>query len=458
MDLAVAEGESEFRGPDGKVVPWSKAVSFRVLRRWKGTSTDRFILFGRLVPQREPGWSLTHWVNDQGEIEPFESVREGWSSTPTGMTSCDPPALGVKAGQTYVVLREADGRLLGAVRYHPGGRAIRGTAISEANLWPDHDWARQMSYTAEASKLGPPAAPVGTPDPTHATVRFRDPVTAAVATDILRRAGAQPFAVALIRSGVTSDYRLGTDQAWLGIIADAAAWASRSRTGSSILQTQAGSLVEAYSVSSVTNDTTKREHARMVLALAQAAAEQGPALVSSVSFIGGSAVEHALSVRPEVADVVPATSIRGLVSTAPPLALMAGNPLPQLEPVELHRRLTAIAARAVLPSAFEGSWRLVGSYESDFGEEVMTLTFRTGNVTATFPCIPAVTGTYKLEGQALEIAMPKPSLKACPQRHSFWTADFFFGDSEVMTARLRGDELLLIGNGGEYRFTRGPAA
>ena len=122
--------------------------------------------------------------------------------------------------------------------------------------------------------------------------------------------------------------------------------------------------------------------------------------------------------------------------------------------MELHGRLAAIAGRGIPPKALEGSWRLVGTYESQFDEEVMTLTFRNGSVTASFPCIPPVVGTYKLEGQAIEIAMPKPSLKACPQRNSFWTADYFLGDSKLMTARLSGDKLVLIGNGGEYRFTR----
>ena len=454
VDLAVAERESPFRGPDGKIVPWSKAISFRVLRRWKGASADRFILFGGVVDERAPSWSLGHWVDEEGRIEPFESVHEAWSSAPVGMNSCDPPALGVKVGQTYLVLREADGRLLGAVQYHTGGRHVRGTAIAEAALWPDNEWARQMSYIAEVPTTGPATVPEGVSDPTGATVRFRRPLAAAGATELLRRAAARPFAVTLIRNGVTSDYRLGTDQAWIGIIADGAAWAGRSRTDPSILQAQARAIVDAYAVSSVTNDTAKREHARMVLALAQAPPESGPALVSSVSFIGGPAVQRALAARPEVADVVPASVIRGRLLTAPPLGSAPTNPLPQMEPIQLHRRLAAIAGRAILPSTIEGSWRFVGSYESDFKEEVMTLTFRKGVVTATFPCIPAVTGTYRLEGQALEMAIPKPSLKPCPQRQSFWTADYFFGDSQVVTARLTGDKLLLTGSGGEYRFAR----
>jgi hypothetical protein len=458
VDLAVAEGESQFRGPDGKIVPWSNAVSFRVLRRWKGASADRFILFGSVADEKAPGWSLGHWVDDEGRVEPFESVREAWSSTPVGMNSCDPPALTVRVGQTYLILREADGRLLGAVQYHPGGRAVRGTAIAEAALWPDNDWARQMSYTVEAPTAAPASAPGGELDPTRATVRFRRPLTAAAATDLLRRAGAQPFAVTLIRNVVTSDYRLGSEQAWLGIIADGAAWAGRSATDRSIVQAQARAIVDAYTVSSVANDTAKREHARMVLALAQAPPEKESALVSSVSFIGGSSVRLALAARPEVADVVPARVVRGRVWTAPPLGLVPGDPLPQIGSIELHRRLAAIAGRAIPPSAIEGSWRLVGSYETDFAEEVMTVTFRKGVVTATFPCTPAVTGTYRLEGQALEMAMPKPLFEACPQRNSFWTADYFFGDSQVLTTRLAGDKLLLIGNGGEYRFARGQAS
>lgn len=453
IDVAMAEGASDVRGPDGKP-SISKALNFRVIDRWKGNSPDRFILFGWVPPKpaEQPQWSMTHWVDDQGRVEPYESVRESTVAMPAGGTSCDPSALAVTPGRIYLVYREADGRLLGAVPYHEGSMARRGTPIVEVGLWPDNDWARELHIGAYVHRT---AFPAQTRDPSRATVRFRKPMDAKRVSELLRRANAQPFAVTMVRGGVTSEYRLDANQAWPGILADAAAWGSSARTDPAMVRAQAAALVDAYPARDLTNDGMKQLMARKLLALAEAPAEKGPPLIHSVAIVGDANVQRALVSRPEVAEVTPAPRIRDRAASGPVTATPGpGEILDQAAGVPLHRRLSKIAGRDPPPSAIEGSWKLVGTSHEDYTDDVMTLTFSGGRVELRSPCIPEVTGSYGFEGLVLEIDMAKQSVKACPQRSSYWLADYFFGDSQALTVRLRGDALTLVGTGGEYRFAR----
>lgn len=458
VDVVMAEGASDVRQPDGKPAV-SKALSFRVLDRWKGNSPDRFILFGWIPPKVSdiPAWSITHWVDDQGRVEPFESVRESTVAMPAGMTSCDPSALAVTPGRIYIVYREADGRLLGAVTYHDGNSPRRGTSIVEAGLWPENDWARELHIGAayEGRKRPQPQ----TIDPARTIVRFRRPITAARATELLRRAGARPYAVTMVRGGVRSEYRLDAGQAWLGIVADAADWAKAQQTDQTLIKAQARALIDKYAVRDVSNDAAKHQVARKLIEVGTARVEKGPALVESVAVVGGEAVRRVLAALPEVAEIVAAARIRGrVVSGQVPVEAVPSGAWQQDEGLPLYRRLAKFAGRDLPPTAIEGGWKLFGtSYENYAPDDVMTLTFKDGRVRLASPCIPATTGTYRFDGTVLEIEMEKQSVKSCPQRSSYWLAEYWFGDNKVLTVRRKGDALTLIGTGGEYIFHRVPS-
>ena len=454
VDVAMAEGASDIRQPDGKPAV-SKALSFRVLDRWKGNSPDRFILFGWVPPKPSdgPAWSMTHWVDEQGRVEPFESIRESTVAMPPGMTSCDPPALAVTPGRIYIVYREADGRLLGAVDYHQGNSARRGTSIVESRLWPDNDWARELNIGAayHGRKTALPQAV----DPARAIVRFRQPIAAARASELLRRAGAQSYAVTMVRDGVRSEYRLDAGQAWPGIVADAAAWAGAARTDPAMIRAQAAALVDAYAVRDLSNDAAKHQMAQKLMALGAADAETGPALVEWVAVVGNEGVRRALAALPEVAEVAAPARIRGRVASGPvPVEAVPSGAWRQEDGPLLYRRLAKFAGRGLPLSAIEGSWKLVGTSYENYTDDVMTLTFADGRVSLASPCIPATTGTYRYDGVVLEIEMEKQSVKACPQRSSYWLADYWFGDNKMLTMRRKDDALTLIGTGGEYIFHR----
>ncbi|GAA4715678.1 hypothetical protein H9L13_05650 [Sphingomonas lutea] len=449
IDLAMAEGAADVRGPDGKVSPWAKAISFRVIDRWKGQSSDRFILFGGLDGSNGPGWSLSHWVDDKGRIEPWESVREASALPPAGMTSCDPPALMAKAGQTYVVLREADGRLLGAVEFHAGAHARRGTAIAAAPLWPNDDWARQLSYLREPPRTSaiPADAPVA---PRHAFVRFRRALDATAVSRLLGQAKAIPFSATLVRNGVSADYRLGSDIAYDGLITDAARWAGARTTNPALLKAHVATLLDTIAVRDLANDSAWMTYARAILALLDAPAEAGLPRFTTVGIVGDDAIWRRLAVLPEVAEVTPARLVRGRIADA---FRSQSASLPTVTAIEAHRRLTGIAGQDLPPSAITGRWRMTGGDTLEFGEKVLTLDLREGRAVAAMPCARAE-GSYRFAGRVLELTLPKPDLSSCPKNQDHWYPAFLFDTDGVITVRPAGDRLEFVHSGGTFHFRR----
>ncbi|HEX6662021.1 MAG TPA: hypothetical protein VF067_09160, partial [Sphingomicrobium sp.] len=276
---------------------------------------------------------------------------------------------------------------------------------------------------------------------------------AATVSDLLRRSGASPFGVTLVRGGVTSDYRLNGDLAYPRIIDDAAAWASSAKTVRPVIERQARMLIDAYPARDVMNDTAKQILARSILALAEAPPEVGPALVTAVAVVVDGEARRALAARPEVADVIPAALIRKRVATAPPLGIPASVALPDVKPLELHRRLTVIAGRSVPESAVEGRWRMTGGDATSFGQQVFVLELKNGRATATMPCARSE-GPYGFAGQVLELTLPKPSFASCPKTQDYWYPAFLFDTDGVMTVRPAGNRLDLIANSGTFHFRR----
>ena len=450
IDLAIAEGAADVRTPDGKVTPWAKAISFRVIDRWKGQSPDRFILFGEVAAAGDKGWSVTHWVDDQGRVDPFESVREASVVPAVGMNSCDPPTLTPLVGQTYVVLREADGRLLRAVEFHPGSPPRSGTAIAAAPLWPNDEWGRQLSYLRAVPALDPTSA--STPiDPSHATVRFRRPLDLAAVERLLGQTKAAPFAATLLRGTTTSEYRLDSKLAWPGLVSDAARWAEDRATEPELLKAQSAKLVDAISVRELTTDTAWLIHARSVVALADAAAETGPARFVTIGVVADAAVQRALAADPDVAEVIPARLVRARVATAP--ARAAASPLPDVAALDAYRRLTAIAGKELPEQAITGRWRMTGADSMTLADKVFTLEMRNGKAIATMPCARSQ-GTYRFAGRVLELRLPKPDLSNCPKNQNYWYPAYLFDTDGVVTVKPNGETVDFVVNNGTFHFRR----
>ena len=111
-------------------------ITLRTIARFKGNSADRFTVFGgplTFSPDKERVLTapLQHFTNERGQVTPFSYMEERPSSLfsqadgdppppPPPMTSCSPPGLVAETGRFYVVLRDADGRVLNRLTMSDG--------------------------------------------------------------------------------------------------------------------------------------------------------------------------------------------------------------------------------------------------------------------------------------------------------------------------------------------------
>jgi hypothetical protein len=450
VDLAVAERADRLRGPDGRPLP-TAAITFRVLRRLKGDSPDRFFLFGRSLAALDPSAKasdLRHWVDPEGRVYPFTNARELPARGREMMTSCDPPDIEARAGRVYLVFREADGRLLGSLPFHPGQRPAEGYAFADVGLAPDSPWARHVPHPEYRRR----PEPDGVPDEAHGLLIFKSPVPAGTAEALARRAGAVPFAVTVMRGASRADYRLGTELAWPGLIGDAVTWASRNRTDSAGLRELARQAVDAWSAYDLGTDTAKREYALDLLGLAEPE-PVGQPLVAGFAFRGGAAVRRVLAASQEVAMVQPAVRIRDRlgappVASAPPSIPPAADPFAEV----LHQRLAALAGREVADAAVAGAWQLADVDGIPIPRDTLRLRLDGGKLSGTLSC-SSFAGRYRLVGLTMTFDAPKPSLATCAKRDTDWLGEGFWAEP-VATVRSTGAELVLARGNARYRFVR----
>ena len=113
-------------------------IALRTIARFKGNSADRFTVFGgplTFSPDRERIFNapLQHFTSETGQVTPFSYTEERPSlllpqatapgsppPPPPPMTSCSPPALMAETGRFYVVLRDAEGRVLNRLTMSDG--------------------------------------------------------------------------------------------------------------------------------------------------------------------------------------------------------------------------------------------------------------------------------------------------------------------------------------------------
>lgn len=450
VDLAVAERGEQLRGPGGRAVP-ATAITFRVLRRLKGNSPDRFLLFGRglaaLDADAKPS-DLRHWVDPEGRVYPFVNARELPAMGREMMTSCDPPDVEARTGRTYLIFREADGRLLGPLLFHPGQRPAEGYAFADVGLPADSSWARHVPHPEYRTRPVPDV----TTDDAHGLLLFKAPVTAATAKSLARRAGAAPFAVTVVRGASRAEYRLATELAWLELFDDAVAWAASNRADPAGLRELARRTVDAHSAYDIGTDGAKRDHALDLLALANPGDDAAP-LVAGFAFQGDAAVRRALATSPAVASVQAAARIRGRVG-APPADRIERPSAPSGEPTAevLHQRLAALAGREVADAALAGAWRLTDVDGIAVLADTLRLRLGGGQLSGTLSCRP-FEGRYRLVGLTMTFDAPKPSLATCPKRETDWLGEGFWAEP-VATVRGTGAELVLARGNARYRFVR----
>lgn len=152
-DLVLVEDDGT-RGGDARP---TGIISVRTIARFKGKSADRFTLFGA-PSNKERIFSapLQHFTSETGQVTPFsfseerpsqlfrEPVAEGSPPPPAPpMTSCSPPGLTAETGRFYVVLRDAEGRVLNRLTMSDGRASAPNhpafgfvpVALSDEDFW-----------------------------------------------------------------------------------------------------------------------------------------------------------------------------------------------------------------------------------------------------------------------------------------------------------------------------------
>lgn len=141
-------------------------ITLRTIARFKGNSADRFTVFGSpltLSPDKARIFNapLQHFTSETGQVTPFSYMEERPTllfpratgdppPPPIGLTSCSPPALMAETGRFYVILRDAEGRVLNRLTMsngrtsspnHPAFGFVPAT-LSEEDFWL---WSIRMS-------------------------------------------------------------------------------------------------------------------------------------------------------------------------------------------------------------------------------------------------------------------------------------------------------------------------
>lgn len=141
-------------------------ITLRTIARFKGNSADRFTVFGSPLtfsPDKARIFKapLQHFTSETGQVTPFSYMEERPTllfpratgdppPPPIGLTSCSPPALMAETGRFYVILRDAEGRVLNRLTMsngrasspnHPAFGFVPAT-LSEEDFWL---WSIRMS-------------------------------------------------------------------------------------------------------------------------------------------------------------------------------------------------------------------------------------------------------------------------------------------------------------------------
>lgn len=441
IDIALAEGAGEIVLPPGTHRGMSQMLSFRVIKRLKGQSADRFILFGGLGDAKPGGeWGMTHWVDRQGRIYPHRGVLEGQPALPQGMTSCDPPVLTVALGRLYLVMREADGRLLGSVPYHPG-LAAAGTSITLASEYEPDDFTRQVMIAVDPSAQERLSQPVTAAESGRATVFFRRSLGLAAAQAVLRSSGGTPWGALVSRGGTITDYRLGSEYAFPRLLDDALVFTAQAVTRVEALKAIAGRIVDQTPAASFDDYDPSNGQVAALLAASEEKEQAAPVFVA-VDVVADAASQARLARDPAVLRVEGGKRVRRAVAAG----TIAPRDLVAADRASLFPRLVKLAGKGLPGNAVDGRWSVTGSFER-FKKVPVTLTLRGGVAEATSDCFGPLRGSYSLDGLILKLRLPVPDPTQCAKTQEYWSLEYLLGPKDF-TVRLDGDRLRLQGAAG----------
>lgn len=348
VDVAVAEETRPAFGGARPPAPTVYSTTFRVVYRLKGQSPDRFSLYVHQLKSGDPIPEPKHFVDEQGRVSPYPYPHEADPKSPFISSSCDPGFLGVKAGQAYVVFREADGRLLGAVPTHEG-RSERAFPLMPVTLDESFGWL----YSAVIATAGQkPDTPARQSSSNFMAVRFRSGLSASEAERWARAAAVRPVTVSIARGKLIEESRVPLDQADIALI-PYAMQASAANRGRYLRALAAQFLDETDERLEL--DLALQQEADLLFQSAAAEPDgAAPARVIAIEVTGTPQALAKLARNPQVAGVAAGFEVRGrtgadpLVGRAAPVRPWTGSDRRETGP-SLRARLRALADGRPLP-------------------------------------------------------------------------------------------------------------
>ncbi|AKQ40828.1 hypothetical protein CP97_00330 [Aurantiacibacter atlanticus] len=349
VDIAVA---GETRTAFGSDPDWrSPVTTFHVIERVKGNSPDRFSLFVGASGPDHRDIEAQHWVDEQGRVTPYpfplEQVPQADGNY--SMTSCHPGWLAVREGETYVVFRNADGRLLGRFALYED-LFTAAFPLVQAGLGTREGW---LAWSGPL-QAEPPAAPsLSELAANRMVVRFHNPLSERDARRWLRDTGLAPFAVRLVNGELIDETRVPVGFADSGLIERALSDA-HDAAASDALAILAAKIQADITTETLDNDALIRRHVWLV---AQAASRfrnnTSEPLITELEVTGTSASMAQLRNNPRGVDVIDGPLVNGTLYTSQ--TVLPGDPAQSdaywyETSASLIARLAAVAEGTAIPA------------------------------------------------------------------------------------------------------------
>lgn len=351
VDIAVA---GETRIAFGSDPRWGvPATTFHVIDRIKGHSPDRFtLLVGQMTKDNRAAEPM-HWVDESGRVTPFPYPVEAEYAIGgvRNLNSCHPGTMAVRSGESYLVYRDGEGRLLGRFALYDD---LQTTAfpLVPAGFGTRESWAAMVpppdAVTTSASDG------MDNIRPNRTRVRFVSPLTLRDALRWLRQNGLRPYAVQASAGTILDETRVPPDQASFGLV-ERALGDARENAGNGALGNLARTMLVSLDAEMLDRDALLRRHAWLVAEAAKRSPTAGSdALVAGFDLTGSPEAIARLRNNPGEVQVIDGSPVTGVVTIdlSDPARIQAQADAAWQETTEsLLARIAAVAEDRPIPDA-----------------------------------------------------------------------------------------------------------
>lgn len=355
VDIAVA---GETRTAFGSDPRWGvPSTTFHVIERIKGQSPDRYTLLVGQAAQESRGAEPMHWVDDSGRVTPFPYPVEAEFAIGgvRNLNSCHPGTLAVRSGESYLIFRDGEGRLLGRFALYDDLQTAAFPLVP-AGFGTRDGWAAMGGLIppgTATNRDGP--YPVRT-DRTR--VYFPTPLSPRAAQRWLRERGLRPYAVRVADGEMLDETRVPPEQASLDLV-ERAQTDARANASNGSLRALARAMLATLDAEMLDRDALLRRHAWLVAEAARRSPTAGSeGLVAGFDLTGSPEAIARLRNNPGDVQVIDGSSVTGVVTidlSDPARTQAQADAARQETTGSLLARLAAVAEDRPIPGAMNKS-------------------------------------------------------------------------------------------------------